>query len=260
MSEAARIAWIAGVSEGGLRVGRDGADLVVDWPGLATLRVRENGEFPRWEDHAGVSMASTEKLRRGVGQAVIRHLSGRLSLHASAVELNGRALVLVGASGAGKSSLAAALCLRKGAALLSDDMTALDHDPYRVQPGDDAHCLDDGSLSALGTRNDGPAWEGKSWSRAAVVARGVVPLGAIVALAFSEDCQGPKLRQLRASEAARRVLPQVPRLPNAPPSAYMTEFDRVADLASRGAIVELVRPRSFAAMDAALELLSGLCG
>lgn len=50
--------------------------------------------------------------------------SGKLPLHASAVEWQGRAYLLAGKAGAGKSTLAAEL-LANGAKLISDDLTVL---------------------------------------------------------------------------------------------------------------------------------------
>lgn len=58
---------------------------------------------------------------------VLAHLifgDGRIVLHASAVEIGGRAVALVGSSGAGKSVTATHLCLA-GAPLLTDDVLAV---------------------------------------------------------------------------------------------------------------------------------------
>ena len=49
---------------------------------------------------------------------------GLLSLHATALEISGRAILIAGPAGAGKSTLAAEL-MREGARLLSDDLTVL---------------------------------------------------------------------------------------------------------------------------------------
>ncbi|MFN7981287.1 MAG: hypothetical protein U0Q11_05465 [Vicinamibacterales bacterium] len=53
------------------------------------------------------------------------YLNDRLPLHASAVDIDGVAVVFAGPSGAGKSTLAAALVHRHGRRLISDELSAL---------------------------------------------------------------------------------------------------------------------------------------
>lgn len=75
--------------------------------------------------------AASETLRRlisGTAVALLLHQRGRLCLHASSVVTDGRAHLVVGASGAGKSTTAAAL-VERGATLLADDITAIDFAP-----------------------------------------------------------------------------------------------------------------------------------
>lgn len=55
-------------------------------------------------------------------------LAGHEALHAAAVELHGDVVAVAGPTGAGKSSLAAAL-LRRGASLVADDVLMLDRAP-----------------------------------------------------------------------------------------------------------------------------------
>lgn len=62
-------------------------------------------------------------LMRAVLAVALRH-AGRVVLHAAAVELRGRVLVILGASGAGKTTLAATLCAM-GGRLLGDELCAL---------------------------------------------------------------------------------------------------------------------------------------
>jgi hypothetical protein len=57
--------------------------------------------------------------------ACIMALEGECVLHASAVEVEGRALAFIGGSGQGKSTLATLLCL-SGASLVSDDVLRVD--------------------------------------------------------------------------------------------------------------------------------------
>ena len=65
--------------------------------------------------------------------AAVLLLRGELTLHASAVERDGRAVALVASSGGGKSTLAAMMCTA-GAQLVTDDVLRVEID------GDDARC------------------------------------------------------------------------------------------------------------------------
>lgn len=72
----------------------------------------------------------------GTVLAILCFQRGMLPLHASAVDFDGRALLLSGLSGAGKSTLAAALSAR-GHRLLSDDLCALEMQagrPLKILP------------------------------------------------------------------------------------------------------------------------------
>jgi len=71
----------------------------------------------------------------GTVLAILCFQRGLLPLHASAVDIDGRALLVSGVSGAGKSTLAAALSAR-GYRLLSDDLCALE-----MQDGHDLKIL-----------------------------------------------------------------------------------------------------------------------
>jgi hypothetical protein len=66
----------------------------------------------------------------------VLRLRGITCLHASALEVGGRALLLVGSEGAGKSTTAAAL-LQRGHAVLSDDVAPLSGrgDTFWISPG-----------------------------------------------------------------------------------------------------------------------------
>lgn len=72
----------------------------------------------------------------GPAMALLLHQRGRLVLHASTVALDGGAVAVLGRSGQGKSTLAAAL-YRGGHPLVSDDVTAveLDGGEPAVRPG-----------------------------------------------------------------------------------------------------------------------------
>jgi hypothetical protein len=86
----------------------------------------------------------------GSGIGAILHQRGRLVLHGSAVLLGDRAAMFCGASGAGKSTMAAALAAR-GFATICDDVCALEPAPapYLHTDGRKLKLFED-SLAALG--------------------------------------------------------------------------------------------------------------
>ena len=97
----------------------------------------EGSGTPMWslEAHSGgaqldIRWSDTSQLHdipavvQGAGLAMALHLQGAFILHASVVAVAGRAVLVIGDSGAGKSSTAAAL-VRGGCPLISDDMAVL---------------------------------------------------------------------------------------------------------------------------------------
>ena len=73
---------------------------------------------------------------QGVILAAVMSQRGMMVLHASAIEINGKGIVVIGDKGQGKTTLALKL-LSSGGRLLSDDVTALSFEQGRamIQPG-----------------------------------------------------------------------------------------------------------------------------
>jgi hypothetical protein len=107
-----------------LRYG-DGTEFVVEDAGRRV--------WCRWDEDLTLEDVATYLL--GPVMGFILRQRGLTCLHASAVEVAGGAVLLVGASGAGKSTTAAALALR-GVPVLADDVAPLLPGPggFRVQP------------------------------------------------------------------------------------------------------------------------------
>ncbi len=97
--------------------------------------VSDNGSsvFARWPETLTLEDTATYLL--GPILAFVLLLRGIVSLHASAIAIDNRVVVLVGPAGAGKSTTAAAFA-RKGYSILSDDVAIIDDHglQFFVQP------------------------------------------------------------------------------------------------------------------------------
>ncbi len=100
-----------------IAVARDGREIVADWP-----------------DNYSVEDAATYILGPILG--FVLRLRGILPLHASSVAVDDRAIALLGAPGAGKSTTAATFA-RMGYSVISEDIVTLDErgDSFWVQSG-----------------------------------------------------------------------------------------------------------------------------
>ena len=91
--------------------------------GIARFLLRAGREMTV-EPEAGTAPADIAIFITGTVFGILLHQRGQVVLHASAVNVNGRAVLFCGASGAGKSTMAAALGQR-GYAMLTDDACAI---------------------------------------------------------------------------------------------------------------------------------------
>jgi hypothetical protein len=107
----------------------------------------------RW--HAGADRARLQVMLSGTLMAALLMLIGRTVLHASAIRRDGRTVAMVGQSGAGKSTLAA-MCCRRGAQLVTDDVldTWVDGDRAFAHRGGRSLRLREGSKGLADRRGD----------------------------------------------------------------------------------------------------------
>lgn len=113
--------------------------LRVEWPGVASYTVVLGQEIiitP--ESNSGPRSNLIAQPLYGIVIAAILQQNNYLVLHGSTVEINEKALILVGKKGFGKSTLTAAL-VASGHSFISDDVTAIsmnsNSDAYQVLPG-----------------------------------------------------------------------------------------------------------------------------
>ena len=171
-----------------LRIGRAGDAVVAEWPGICRLRA-EGGEHA-YEPEAGVDPHLVDKIRLGAGAALLRHLDGKPSLHASARFADrcaGASWPSSARAGAGKSTLAAAACREPGVSFVADDVVALDLSgpAPMVEPAERAHWLDPTAVVALGM-NETTSGGDKVWCMPRASLAEPLPLAAVVHLAFAE--------------------------------------------------------------------------
>jgi hypothetical protein len=99
-------------------------DAYLAWGGVGHFRIR-SPELIELEPHPDIDPALMNFALLGAVMATLLHMRGMLVLHASAVDIGGRAAIFLGDKGAGKSTTAAAL-VKAGHRLLTDDVLAID--------------------------------------------------------------------------------------------------------------------------------------
>jgi hypothetical protein len=224
--------------------------------------LRDRTNFGFWASDAGWFLVDPEgrhiRLERtevslprelrlfGVPAALCAFAQGDVTIHASAVEINGRAILLAGPSHIGKTTLAASLA-GSGHRLLAEDSTRCSTnvraDQVVCYPGP----------GALRLRADVAAWlrvpgtspvrmeDGRTCLLLDEVARGdgaAVPIQAVLIPSVGEG--QPHLEPVARTEAVRDLLALTFQLPE---QGSMAEaFGRIADLVGRISVFRLVRP------------------
>jgi hypothetical protein len=245
------------------RIGRSEDRLVAQWCGMATLSSTRDGKQVEFEVEPGCDKAWAEKLRNGPAAALVRHLSGGLTLHASAVAFGANAVLFLGESGSGKSTLAADLCTAAGAAMLGDDtaLLTLERDSINVSVTECDHWL---------LPNEAPNHRSPDQSlkkipiRAVRLAEHPVRLCALVHLAFDEEASTCKLSRIVGGQAFTLLIYSLFRFVIDEPEVWARDLERLAELAVASPVFELRRPRDIAALresrSAVVEMVRTLSG
>jgi hypothetical protein len=243
------------------RIGREGDDLVAEWIDLCEIRSDRSAERTSFVAREGAEPRLIAKVRAGVGAALLRHLRGETSLHASAVAKDGRALAFLGRSGAGKSTLAAWLCLARGFALVADDIVQVDVDSRRVLavPTEKEHWLEVASHRALGLPSSAESGGGKSAVPAGRIADGPTPLVALFSLALDPTAPAaPTVARMRGHRAIEVLVPCLVRFVIDEPRAQIAELERIAELLELVPLYEIRVRRDYGALPAIADALESL--
>jgi hypothetical protein len=269
------IRWLCETTAEGqtlFRIGRDGSEWIAEFAGVGTLRAGPGGTSSSFEPLRGANPDQVDKVRHGLSLGLLRHLQGKLTLHASSAARHGRAIVCAGNSGSGKSTTIAELCARPGWSLLSDDVALVDSIGRfpEIAPAEHLHWLLQDSRGELGisTEEAPPAHHQlrpgvvSTWSKwpiaPARVADRPAQCSAICSLVFDDDASGPSLRRLHGWDAASRLLVSCIRFALDDAAAHRRELDQVIAVLERVPVYELRRPRRLQQLRAAGDLVESL--
>lgn len=261
-------------------VDEGGGELVAEWrprpenPFHGRL-LADGSRFSFWASDAGWYSidaasrvidvpASSQGLRRelrmlGIPAALCMAHAGDLSIHAAAVDIGGRALLLAGPAHHGKTTLSAAFA-RAGYRLLSEDTTRCHAgaSPF-VFPGPAVLRLRPDVARRLEIPTAQPAEPEPAADRLHLLldpsVRGSgesLPLAAIVLLKISDG--EVRLRSVRAVQAVRDLWALTFQLPTDESRTFC--FDRLTELATNTSVVEVERPLTVESLGAVVQLLA----
>lgn len=222
---------------------------------IATFRI---DPVDRWIEVSPKTAAPRWEARLwGIPSVVCFLAGGDLSLHAAAVEVDGRALLIPAPSRHGKTTLAAAF-QQAGHRLLAEDLCRCRPGPEpTVYPGpamlrvrhDAAANMGPVAEAAVRHRDDDRVHIELAGSRRGDGAP--VPLGGVVLLSVTEG--GPRLERVHPVEAVPSLWPMSFHLPTDAGRARC--FEGLAQLAATVPIWRLSRQLRFAELPAVLDLL-----
>lgn len=258
------IVWLHDRGENGVvsyRIGRRDGSLVAEWPGIAQATCAADGTGVRVTPSQGASPEAVAKLR-GVLRVFVGELQGGLGVHAAAVGLGSRGVLLLGKSGAGKSTAAASLCLRHGGRLLADDAALLRERAGVIElaPSEGAHYLSREAGQALGiwSEHGGPPGTWKESVPAPACATDSCPVALVVSLELDAGSSAVVCRRLTGASAVLRMLGSMFRFNPSDAAARRRELDRVMRLYEQATFVEARRSRAHPdVVPAVLQVLEG---
>ncbi|MFO0663325.1 MAG: hypothetical protein U0174_05205 [Polyangiaceae bacterium] len=223
-----------------LRIGRDGDTVLAEWPELGVLRAPRNGVAHTFEPAEGADVLSLQKLERGVVVALLRHLRGELSLHASAVVQGDKAVAFIGESGSGKSTFAAYLG-RKGWLTLADDVAHIEQtdEGFFVLPSERTHFLLPDACEALGVRAD----DGRA--KTSVDASQVGERTKLAALVSFADDDCVRVERVKGFATVGLLLPCLARFVFDEPAVLKADLEHLSHMLARVPLYRIGRPRGF---------------
>jgi hypothetical protein len=215
--------------------------------------------------HEASSTADAAPFLLGTAFGVLLHQRGQLVLHAATVSYRGRGLALCGVTGAGKSTLAAALC-RAGCDFVGDDVAAVRFDEDgapTILPDGRQHRLWMDAVEQLALTDRlgppvRPSIKKFHVDPPRMAAQEPTPLTAIFILRTTDS---PRQIELGPADAAALVRDEVYR---SRPASHLGRdadlFRQIAALLGRVRVYLLDRTMDFAALDDTVAAVLATCG
>jgi hypothetical protein len=240
-----------------LEIERDASRYVLRFPGDLVFAVTPAERHISWT--AGDDVAASTVRHWLLDQVVplVLALDGSIVLHASAVVAGGGAVVFVGRSGSGKSSLAASFAAT-GLDLVADDFVLLAErgGQFAAVPSYPGLRLWPDSAAELAAASvpSAPVTEGSAKRRVSMPlhagGRRLVPLRAIVVLGdpTAERCDTVLVRHLSAREGLMAAFGDVFRMERSGRERQVAELDRFARLATSSTLLRVEYPRDYASL------------
>ncbi|MCE5286192.1 MAG: phosphoenolpyruvate carboxykinase (ATP) [Pelosinus sp.] len=187
----------------------------------------------------------------GTVMGIVLQQRGLMPMHGSTAVINGQAVLFTGLSGAGKSTMAAALHQR-GFDLLADDVSALRCDEngvFWVQPGYPQQKLWPQSTNLLGMDTNGFRVVSTQWEKYAIpLPKGFykmpLPLAAVYVFVLAEG-GGIAIRPLTGTLKMMAIMQNIYRVELiAALGLTVQHFEKCAAISKQSAVFQLTRPKN----------------
>ncbi len=210
---------------------------------MAKVFAQRTGEAFVFEVSPDCDPAHARKMRQGAVAALLRHLAGGITLHASAVVFGDDGVLFLGESGSGKSTVAADLCEREGRPLLGDDAVALTltGDVVTARPTENSSWLTSESMAMFRTTDP---FVNKTCLPSRNAANRDVPLRAMIKLGFQDDSEECSASRMGGREAFELLSRSLFRFVLDEPDVTVRDFENLARVAAGVPMFELLRPRA----------------
>lgn len=255
--------WLSPDGEPWAIFSRIGKGYQVSFPGLARFEIGPEGRRVWVSPVPGISQEQLDRLLQNLILPLALSQQGKLILHASAVEMDGEAILLSSRSGGGKSTLAASLSLGDHFRFLTDDSIELERedDIYQVVSNSTAAELWPDSANALNVDRVGGSSACADYSKVQLALREQNLCSergyTLARIYFLGDGSANKagIREMSGSEATASILRNCFILDMTVPGHLRKALEQASQLAQYSRCFSLDYPRHYDQLDSVREQL-----